>query len=99
VYNYSKQLTNLYKKNSIIQTIDNFSNAFEANNNKEIDFNIGQLHSPLCWINSIKWFGQFLSSRILRKGTYAIEYAIELETLTDASISTPRVNPSQNTHT
>jgi hypothetical protein len=45
-YNNSKQLTNLYKKQiSIIQaTIGNFSNAFEANNQKfkEIDFNIGE---------------------------------------------------------
>ncbi|XP_072758657.1 uncharacterized protein [Anoplolepis gracilipes] len=91
VYNNSKQLANLYKKQiSIMQsTINNFSNAFIANNQKfkEIDFNLNTLKAHMLQ-NSNKLTETEINTKIysylLECAEMMLEYELELEILTDA---------------
>jgi hypothetical protein len=91
VYNNSKQLTNLYKKQISIMrsTINDFSNAFTATKQKfkEIDFNLNKLNEQL-----LKGFRKLTetemntkaNSYLLECAEMMLEYELELSILTDA---------------
>lgn len=91
VYNNSKQLTDLYKKqiNIIQSTIGNFSIAFRENNHKfkEIDYNIGQLHKIMLKNEEKMNEAQMnimVNSYLIECTEMIFEYELELEILTDA---------------
>lgn len=91
VYNNSKQLTELYKKQiSVMQsTLNEYSDIFAANNQKfkEIDFNIGelykQLHNITVGITEVH-LNAVTNSYLVECTEMLLEYELELSILTDA---------------
>jgi hypothetical protein len=90
VYNNSKELTTLYKKQiSIMRSaINDFSNAFKENNQKfkEIDFNMNKLNEQLRKntrrITEIQMNTE-VNSYLLECAEMMLEYELELTILTD----------------
>jgi hypothetical protein len=107
IYNNSQQLTNLYKKQISIMrsTINDFSDAFIANNGKfkEIDFNLHKLNEQLLNDNleidrnNDEHKNKFIPIRMCRND---VKIRIRfIYTYRCNPASAPRITPPKNTHT